>query len=269
MSTRQKKKPIFTYIITILNSFIPATVLAILGTALIIVTTSEGQPLRFNGLFSSSVIFGYTFCIVISLTYFYLIRRKRITPRWWTNILLILVSYLSIPTHAFVYAKTIGVSVDRYNEHFIAGSLTLETLLLAIIGSTWIGIRTKKPLNKKIPKMKHAKLRYLKWILFPLFYYIALFVSTMLMVTLLKMNFYITGTLARFASLAIRLPLYNDATKGFISVHFSGLKGHIVFLTNALIWGLVFWLIGKLVMKNPNQRVDPTRKGAQSVVPEV
>jgi hypothetical protein len=258
----KKKKPIFTYIITILNSFIPATVMAILGTALIIGTTNDGQALRFNGLFSSSVIFGYTFCVVISLTYFYLIRRERITPRWWTNILLILLSYLSIPTHAFAYAKTIGISADRYNGNFISGSLTFEALLLAVIGFTWIGIRTKKSPEKKKIENKRTKLSYLKWILFPLFYYIALFASTMLMVILMKMNFYITGTLARIASLLIRLPLYNDATKDFISVHFSGLKGHIIFLTNALIWGIVIWFIGRLLKKKSQPGRGPYAENA-------
>lgn len=241
----KNKKPVFTYIITILNSFTPSTVLAMLGGALILGTTSEGQSLSFNGLFTLSVIFGYIFCTVISLIYFYLIRRKRITPRWWTNILLILLSYLSIPAHAFAYAKTNGISADRYNESFIVVSLTLEALLLAVVGFFWIGIHTRKPLEKKTPEKKQAKRRYLKFILFPIFYYIAFFGSLLLM-----SPSHLIGWMARFVNVVLGFPLLSPATNDFISTNFSGQKGHVIFLSNAIIWGVVVWGISRLTNKS-------------------
>ena len=211
---------------------------------LFVIASSKDQVFSFNGLFTPSVIFGYFFCIIISLTYFYLIRRKKLRPCWWSNLLLIVLSYLAMPAHAVLYALTIGPDPSTYTKHVIFIPFTSEALLLAIVGFTWIGIHTRKPLDHS-KKIKKTRFKILKWILFPVYYYIALFASGMLMVTLLNGQLFVMGSVARFINVLLRLPLYNAATKEYISTNFSGPKGHIIFIANAVIWGVFIWGISR------------------------
>jgi hypothetical protein len=140
----KKKKPIFTYIITILNSFMTASIVGFLGCMLVMGTTSEGKALSFKGLFFPSIIFGYVFCLIVSLLYFYMIRKGKMRARWWINILMIVLSYSSIPAHAFISAKTLGMNPENYNDSTPLFSLSFPALILTIIGFATIGIITRK-----------------------------------------------------------------------------------------------------------------------------
>ena len=60
-----------------------------------------------------------------------------------------------------------------------------------------------------------------------------------------KMHFTLFAYLFRFISLVMRQPFYNRFTEDFVQEHFQGKSGHLIFMGNAFVWGVIVWLICK------------------------
>lgn len=245
------KKParIFTYIITILNSFVPATVVAFFGSIYILTNVKTGEQCTYIQLYYSSFVYGFIFCSAVSLIYFFLIRSKRIIPRWWSTLLLITISYCFVPLHS----GFCGGSELRLQAFPPVGGLTAEALLMSTLGFIIIAIFTKQSSRGSVNNSK-KRFKSPGWIVvFSLIQYVLFFLSLIVMSLFEKIQFVLTAKLLFFNNHILRWPLYNPMTEDFISSQFSGLAAHLVFIANSLIWGAVVWLIIKVINRKKEQ----------------
>lgn len=137
---KKVKRPIFTYIITVLNAFIPTFITIIFSGMLVIGTVVEtGEKIDFADVFYPAIYFGAAFCLLASFTYFFIIRKRILRPRWWTTLLLIVLSYAACPVYAAVFGmvdKNAGISGQL-------GVMFFKVLLFTAIGFPLIALLSR------------------------------------------------------------------------------------------------------------------------------
>lgn len=234
----KKAARVIACIVTIFNAFLPACVVSLLGSCFVVAMDVEGgQAITFNAVSFSSIIFGFLFCLIASLLYFYLIKSKRILPRWWLTLALVVASVASIPVHAMIFWPKEIVA----RPHPFVGGLWVEALFLTVLGTALIAVFAR-PVSER--SARSPGFQSPAWIiLFSVGQYMAFFMSAIAMSSFLKMHLRLSADLFRIINLSLRQPFYNRFTEGFILENFQGMSGHLIFMGNAFIWGVVVWLI--------------------------
>lgn len=145
------KTPIWTYIITFLNPIIPSFTMIALALSFVMVTTVDSDTkaviskITFIELYYVSVLLGLYLNLSVSLLYYYVIREGILRPRWWMNLLLILLAYGIIPLSAFL----LGANEAASDAQSAIGKQFGFIVLTAIIGFMVITVSTKGKLKPK------------------------------------------------------------------------------------------------------------------------
>lgn len=145
------KPPIWTYIITFLNPIIPSGIMIVLALSYVMVTTIESDTkvvisqITFIEMYYVSVLLGLYLNLSASLLYYYVIREGILRPRWWMNLLLILVAYGTIPLSAFL----LGANEAASDAQTAIGEQFGFVVLTSIIGFMVITVSTKGKLKPK------------------------------------------------------------------------------------------------------------------------
>ncbi|MBN2161341.1 MAG: hypothetical protein JXR25_01585 [Pontiellaceae bacterium] len=124
----KQRKPVFTYVVTILNGFIPPFILSFIGMLFVWRTNTESDDsYSFYKLYQPAYINGMLVGVTATLIYFFLLRSRFLRPRWWTTLLLVLLTWLIIPIFAMISAP-----LDQ--NACPAGKLVFDATFTAFIG---------------------------------------------------------------------------------------------------------------------------------------
>lgn len=145
------KTPVWTYIITFLNPIIPSFIMIALALSFVMVTTIDSDTkaaisqITFLEIYYVPVLLGLYLNLSVSLLYYYVIREGILRPRWWSNLLLILLAYGTIPLSAYLLGANEAASDAQSSISEQFGFIVLT----AIIGFMVITVSTKGKLKPK------------------------------------------------------------------------------------------------------------------------
>lgn len=237
MTGEKKKRPIFTYIITILSAFAPTFFYGVFGAAFVLGTHVEsGNKVDFIDLYFPAITAGSVTNLICAWMYFSKVRKRVWRPRLWINLLFILISYAAVPLFCLILGQS---DYDPNATKPLSGFLFVETLFLSMIGFIVVARKTKKG-------RKCRKPRFLSPFWIPLAipaYYILFLFTAMIGAALIKGAWVISGYTLFFIYKLLCLPFLSPATIGLVKTYLPGPWGNVAILGNALVWGTVVWFI--------------------------
>ena len=148
--------PIWTYLISFLNPVIPSFIIIFLGICLVLWTEIDTDThevisqITFMELYYPAVLVGIYFCMAISLLYYYVIRKGSLRPRWWLNVLLVILGYGTIPLLAVIFGPKGPPEAQAVNEN--ADTIVLmnyfNVVVMSVVGFIVLTSMTKKTSNQ-------------------------------------------------------------------------------------------------------------------------
>ena len=102
--------------------------------------------------------------------------------------------------------------------------------------------------------MKKKKFKSPAWILaFSVGQYLAFFTSLIATSVMFYLGLKPIAWVLLKISIVLAQPFFNSLTNDFIMEHLPGPKAHIVFVLNALVWGIVIWGIIQIINRNKSE----------------
>ncbi len=124
----ENKKPVGSYILSILNSVLPPLFIIIIGGGLVLEDSDTGVKIGFLELYHSSVIGGLWLCCALSLAYYLGIRKNWLHPRWWTNLVIVILGFLMIPLVTLIVGSADVAPAAKYVSGKLSQTAKTETV---------------------------------------------------------------------------------------------------------------------------------------------